>query len=116
MKDNIIWFKGQLVPQSKAMVPVLSSTAQFGLNVFEGIRCYWNNGERQLYGFRLKEHFDRLKTSCKLIRIECPYDSVQLEDALVQSVRANAFKSDCAVRMTLFVESEGSWSAEGGRR
>lgn len=114
MADNIIWFKGELIPQSQASVPVLSSTAQFGLNVFEGIRCYWNEKERQLYAFRLKEHFDRLQTSCKLIRIECPYDSNQLEDALIKSIQANEFKSDCAVRMTLFVESEGSWSTEGG--
>ena len=37
MSVPLIWFKGHIVPSEEALVPVLSPTAQFGLNVFEGI-------------------------------------------------------------------------------
>lgn len=112
MSENIIWFKGELIPQSQAKVPVLSPTAQFGLNVFEGIRCYWNSEVSQLYAFRLREHFNRLQKSCKLLRISCPYTADELGKALTDSVRANNYAGDCAVRMTVFVDGEGSWSTE----
>lgn len=40
--ERYIWIDGAIVPLHKATVNVLSPTAQFGANVFEGIRCYWN--------------------------------------------------------------------------
>ena len=59
--DRKIWLNGEIVNVSDAKVNVLAPTSQFGANVFEGIRCYWNTQEEQLYGFRLEEHFERLK-------------------------------------------------------
>lgn len=111
MQERKIWFKGSLVPAAEARVEVLSPTAQFGLNVFEGIRCYWNEARQQLYAFRLQEHFARLGHSCKLIGIACPYSCEELERHLLETVRANGYRQDVAVRMTLFVDGEGSWSA-----
>src|SRR5215813_7112899 len=56
-----IWFKGSIVPADQANISVLSPTAQFGLNVFEGIRCYASGcNDGQLFAFRLLEHFARL--------------------------------------------------------
>ncbi len=56
--NRFIWFKGQIMNVNDAMVNVLSPTSQFGLNVFEGIPCYWNNEQKQLYAFRLSDHYD----------------------------------------------------------
>ena len=39
-QNRIIWFKGNLIKAKDAKVGILSPTAQFGLNVFEGIRCF----------------------------------------------------------------------------
>ena len=54
-----IWFDGNIVDVNEAKINVLSPTAQFGLNVFEGIRCYWNEQKKQLYAFRLNHHLNR---------------------------------------------------------
>ena len=59
--DRLIWLNGALLPVADAKVNVLSPTCQFGANVFEGIRCYWNSSNNQLYAFRLKDHFARLQ-------------------------------------------------------
>ncbi len=40
MKRRKIWLAGQIVDVSDARINVLAPTAQFGANVFEGIRCY----------------------------------------------------------------------------
>ena len=38
--DRLMWLNGEILPVKDAMVSILSPTAQFGANVFEGIRCY----------------------------------------------------------------------------
>ena len=68
-----IWLKGEILNVNDAKVNVLSPTSQFGLNVFEGIPCYWNDEEKQLYAFRLEEHYDRLIRSAKLIQFDLKY-------------------------------------------
>ena len=60
MADNYIWLRGEIIRQSQGFVNVLSPMAQFGLNVFEGIRCYWNADQRVLHAFRLQAHMQRL--------------------------------------------------------
>lgn len=111
MENRYIWFKGDIIPADKAKVNVLSPTSQFGLNVFEGIRCYWNDQQEQLYAFRLIEHFDRLFDSCKLIGINNPYSTQQLFNYLQETIHANQYRQDIAVRMTVFVDGEGSWNS-----
>ena len=63
MKNYYIFFNKNYVRQSDANIPVLSSSSQFGLNVFEGIRVY---KEDFFYIFRLKDHLKRLNNSLNL--------------------------------------------------
>lgn len=113
VSERLIWFKGNLVHVSDANINPLAPTAQFGLNVFEGIPCYWNEDERQLYAFRLDAHYDRLFKSAAMLQIDCPYTKEELKKALIDVVRANEFDENIAVRQTLFVDGFGSWGSEG---
>ena len=111
--NRLIWCKGEIVNVNNAMVNVLSPTSQFGLNVFEGIPCYWNDDEKQLYAFRMNEHYDRLLRSAKLIQLDCKYTKDDLKKALVDTVKANEYDENLNVRQTLFVDGFGSWGSEG---
>lgn len=111
--NRFIWLKGEIMNVNSAMVNVLSPTSQFGLNVFEGIPCYWNENENQLYAFRLSEHYSRLLRSAKLIQIDCKYSQEDLKKALVDTVRANEYDENLSVRQTLFVDGFGSWGSDG---
>lgn len=108
-----IWLKGEILDVNDAMVNVLSPTSQFGLNVFEGIPCYWNDEEKQLYAFRLDEHYDRLLRSAKLIQLDCKYTKDDFKKALIDTVAANEYDENLSVRQTLFVDGFGSWGSEG---
>ncbi|MBE5747093.1 MAG: branched-chain amino acid transaminase [Clostridiales bacterium] len=110
--NRLIWLNGEIVNVNDAKINVLSPTSQFGLNVFEGIRCYWNEKEGQLYAFRLDDHFKRLKQSQKLLWMEDKYTVAELTDAFLSVIRANEYKEDIAVRQTLFVDGFGSWSSK----
>lgn len=110
--NRLIWLGGEIMNVNDAKINVLSPTSQFGLNVFEGIRCYWNGNKNQLYAFRLADHFKRLKRSQKLLMIEDKNSFDELEKAFKDVIIANDYKEDLAVRMTVFVEGFGSWSSK----
>ena len=111
--NRYVWFKNKIVNVNDAKINVLAPTSQFGLNVFEGIPCYWNENKKQLYAFRLEDHYRRLMKSAKLLQLECPYTMVDFKQALLDVVRANDYRENISVRQTLFVDGFGSWGAEG---
>lgn len=109
--NRLIWFKNEILNVNDAKINILAPTSQFGLNVFEGIPCYWNDEEKQLYAFRLDDHYNRLLRSAKLLQLNTPYDKKFMENALCETVRANDYDENLSVRQTLFVDGFGSWGA-----
>lgn len=108
-----IWYKGEILNVNDAKINILAPTSQFGLNVFEGIPCYWNEEEKQLYAFRLEDHYDRLLRSAKLIQLDCPYSKVDFKKAFIDVIKANEYDENLSVRQTLFVDGFGSWGSDG---
>lgn len=114
-KDDLIWFKGEIMPYGEAQVNIMNTSAQYGINVFEGIRCYYDEENNQLFAFKLYEHLERLLSSAKLLRLEIkPHITI---DYLVKSIhgliKANSFREDIYVKIGVFLDDEGSWSASG---
>ena len=107
-----IWFKGEILNVNEAKINVLAPTSQFGLNVFEGIPCYWNDDEKQLYAFRLEDHYARLLRSLKLIQIKAPYTVEEMKNALIDTIKENEYTENLSVRQTIFVDGFGSWGSE----
>lgn len=112
VENRYIWFKGNIVNVNEAKINVLAPTSQFGLNVFEGIPVYWNNEEKLLYAFRLKDHYNRLLQSAKLLEIDCPYSIDEMKQALIDVVKANEYEENLSIRQTLFVDGFGSWGSD----
>ena len=104
IKDRIIWFKGELIKASEAKVHVLSPTAQYGLNVFEGLRAYWSEEHEELFIFRLEEHLKRLERSCKILSITSPYNFSEITDAIIKVLHANKFRCDVSIRITMSIK------------
>lgn len=109
--NRLIWYKGEILNVNDAKINILAPTSQFGLNVFEGIPCYYNEKNKHLYAFRLKDHYKRLIKSAKLIQIDCPYKEEELKKAFVDVIKANEYDENLSVRQTLFVDGFGSWGS-----
>lgn len=112
VKNRFIWFKDEIINVNDAKINVLAPTSQFGLNVFEGIPCYWNEENKQLYAFRLDDHYDRLIRSAKIIEFKTKLDKNILKKALIDVVQKNEYMEDISVRQTLFIDGFGSWASE----
>ena len=113
IENRRIWFKGEILNVNDAKINILAPTSQFGLNVFEGIPCYWNDEEKQLYAFRLDDHYERLLKSARLLQLDCKYTKEDFTKALIDVVKVNEYDENLSVRQTLFVDGFGSWGSEG---
>lgn len=109
MKDYYIFYNNNFVKQSKANLSVLSASAQFGLNVFEGIRIY---KEDAYYVFRLKDHLRRLNNSLYQIgfKIET-ISSKKFIEIIKELIILNNIKTDFSIRFTYLINEVDSWSS-----
>ena len=53
------YFQGKFVPIEDAKISIMTHAFNYGTGVFEGIRAYWNEDDKQLYVFRMLEHYER---------------------------------------------------------
>jgi branched-chain amino acid aminotransferase len=101
-ETGFAYLDGAFVPFADAKVSIATHALQYGTGVFEGIRAYWNAADQQLYVFRLREHFERMTRSCRIVRIGLPGDADALSAILLELLRRNAFTSDVYVRPLAF--------------
>jgi branched-chain amino acid aminotransferase len=90
-----VWRDGELVPWKDAQLHLLSQAVQFGMSVFEGVRCYDTPDGPAI--FRLREHLRRLLDSATIYRMRPAYDADALVEACRQVVRENGLGA-CYVR------------------
>jgi len=100
------FFKGQFVPIEEAKISVMTHAFNYGTGCFEGIRAYWNEEEEQLYLFRLKEHYERIHRSCRILRIQLPYTVEELCAITVELLRKEGYREDTYVRPVAYKADE----------
>jgi len=101
------YFKGKFAPFDQAKISVANNTFQYGTGIFEGIRAYWNADQRQLYVFRLVEHFARMLRNCRVLKLDIGKDEKELSEITVELLRKNHPETDTYVRPIAYVDSEG---------
>jgi branched-chain amino acid aminotransferase len=94
-----VWMNGKLVDWKNATVHVATHVVHYGTGVFEGIRAYESNTGPNV--FRLPEHMRRLYDSCRVYRMEPPYSVEELTEAVLETIRANEYKS-CYIRPLIY--------------
>jgi branched-chain amino acid aminotransferase len=97
---------GELVLYDDARVHVLSTAFKYGAAVFEGLRAYWNAEQGELYGFRMREHFQRLAESLRICRMPSPLSVDEYTADLVRLMRANDLREDVHMRVSAFVDAD----------
>ena len=100
------FFKKKFVPLAEAKISVMTHALHYGTALFEGIRGNWNEAEKQIYIFRLKEHYERLLSGCRLLKIELPHSVDDLCRITVELVGKCAFEEDIYIRPLAYKSSE----------
>jgi branched-chain amino acid aminotransferase len=85
MNNRVVYFNGQLVPETEAKISVYDSALMFGDMVFEMTRSF--NGKQ----FKLREHIDRLYAGVKILRIPLQMTPNEMEQACYETIEANDY-------------------------
>ncbi|MDE0474142.1 MAG: branched-chain-amino-acid transaminase, partial [Gammaproteobacteria bacterium] len=94
-ESEFVWKDGEFIRWQDAQVHLLSLAVQFGVSLFEGIRCYESEGRRAI--FRLGAHIRRLYNSCIVYRMAPEYSQQEYAQACVDVVAKNGLGS-CYIR------------------
>lgn len=97
-----VFYQGKIVPEEEVSISIRCKAFNYGLGCFEGIRAYWDEEGQQLYGFRLKEHYERLLESCKALYMDIPYTVQELCDFTVELLRKNNFRTTTYIRPVVY--------------
>lgn len=109
--SKYIWRNGEFVNWEDANVHITAHALHYGSSVFEGIRAYATPDGPAV--FRLHPHTERLVTGSKVARIDQPYTTDTLNDAIVELIRRNGHDS-CYIRPLVF-RGAGPLGLEGRR-
>jgi branched-chain amino acid aminotransferase len=94
-----IWMNGKLVDWKDATIHIASHVIHYGSGVFEGARCY--STPKGSACFRLDAHLRRLEHSSKIYRMSYPLDLAGWQNAVLDTIRANAMKA-CYIRPIMY--------------
>jgi branched-chain amino acid aminotransferase len=100
------YYHKQFMPLSEAKMSPSTNFMHYGTGVFEGIRGNWNDDRKQIYIFRLKEHYERLLNGCKVLKIKIPYTLEELNRITVELVARSGLKENVYIRPLAYKSSE----------
>ena len=100
---------GELVKLGDVRLSPATHALNYGTGVFEGIRAYWNENKGTLQVLKMREHYERFETSCRILHIEMPYTVDELCDVTLEILRRNSPREDTYIRPLAYksVESVG---------
>jgi branched-chain amino acid aminotransferase len=99
MKERVVYWNGEYVPEHEARVSIYDSSLMFGDMVFEMTRSF--NGNQ----WKLREHLERLYTGIRILRIPIEMTIDQMEKAVYETIERNkpSFNEDDEHRVLIDV-------------
>lgn len=102
----LCYFEGKIIPLSEAKVGILTHGFSYGTACFEGIRGYWNEEQGQLYMFRVREHYERLHDSSRVLMIDLNLSPDDLVNLTAELLRGSGLREDVYIRPSAYKASE----------
>ncbi len=103
--SDYVFLDGKYVPEEQATISVKTHAFLYGTSVFEGIRAYWVEEDQQLYVFKMREHFERIANSCKIMHMHPEYTVDDMCNITLELLKKNAPKVDTYIRPTVYKSS-----------
>ena len=101
-----VYAGGEFRAYDDAKVGLLTHGLQYGTGCFEGIRGYWVPDDRELYLVQLREHYERLAISAKILMMELPHSVDELIAITADLCARNGFETDIYLRPCIFKSAE----------
>lgn len=106
MPTPYAYFQGGIVPLSEAKIGIMTHAFNYGTAVFEGIRGNWNAATETTYLFRMREHFERLAQSAKILGLSFNTPVDKLCELAIEITERSAFTEDVYLRPMVYLSTE----------
>jgi len=103
---EFVYMNGQYVEKEKATIPIMTHGFLYGTSIFEGIRAYYNPEEKQMYAFRVPEHFKRLERSAQVMHMNLNHSIDELCAVTKSLLKKNNYQKDAYIRPTAYKAAE----------
>ncbi len=100
------YFEGKFVPIEQAKISIMTHGFNYGTGVFEGIRAYWNADHEQLYVLRLREHYERMLQSAKILMMQLKLTADEMSSLTVELLRREGYREDVYIRPLAYKANE----------
>lgn len=98
-KTGMVWMNGKIVPWKDANIHIASHVIHYGSSLFEGFRAY--DTPKGTAILSLEAHIKRLFNSCKMYRMEIPYNEEEFSTAVIETIKTNELKA-CYIRPVVY--------------
>ncbi len=102
-----VYFRDRFVPFKEANLSITSSPVLYGLSTYTVFGAHWNEKQQKLYAFRLKDHYDRLVNSCKILDFHSfasDWTYKKFEATMLELLTRNKVREDALVRISVFID------------
>jgi branched-chain amino acid aminotransferase len=101
-----VYYNHQFMPLENAKMSILTHALHYGTGCFDGIRGNWNEEKGQLFLFRVKEHYQRLKNGCRILRIDLPLSVEEMVGLTVETVEKSGYQEGVYIRPVAYKSQE----------
>ncbi|MBV8491547.1 MAG: branched-chain amino acid transaminase [Candidatus Eremiobacteraeota bacterium] len=101
-----VYANGGFQRYEDAKVGLLTHGLQYGTGCFEGIRGYWVPEDEELYLVLLRDHYERLMTSAKILTMTVPKTVDELIAITTELCLRNRFEQNVYVRPFMYKAAE----------
>lgn len=105
--DGIVFFRDKFIPFSDANLSIASSPVLYGLSIYTVFSINLNPKNKKLYIFRLKDHYNRLISSSKIMDFHSfikDWDFKKFKEMVDKLIEKNKIKEDSLVRVSVFID------------
>jgi branched-chain amino acid aminotransferase len=106
INESIVFAEGGFRSYKDARVGLLTHGLNYGTGCFEGIRGYWNADDRELYLLQLREHYERLHRSARVLLMKLPHTVDELSAITLELCARNRFEENIYIRPLIYKSAE----------
>ncbi len=100
--EGIAYHEKEFRSMKDCSIHIATHAFQYGTMVIGGIRAYYNTHKKELYVFRLQEHFQRLARSAHIMQMRLPYTEEEMMQILLELARRNQAKKNSYFRPCIY--------------
>lgn len=99
------YIRGKICKIEDAHIPIQSKVIQYGLGCYAGIRAHWSPSQKNLFLFRPKDHFERLRDGTCLMGMDWAMEYPAFEALLKKLIHKNKIREDVYIRPIIYASS-----------